>query len=398
MPSITKFSLVAAALAASASAHSNNHGHLHRNIHQRHAAEEDDCGTVTLTKTVWVQPSSTASQSYCGVKTETKTIYGTSPAPAPSSSSYKASSTSVYVASSKPKPSSSSYVVPSSPPAPKPSNSYNGGSASITPNGNKWAMTYTPYNADGTCKVAEDVDSDLAKIASKGFTTVRVYSTDCSGVINVGKAADNHGLKMIVGVWIDGEGLGSKTDKQVQDLSDWGRQNNWAKVEMVVVGNEAIFNNWISAGDLANYITTVKNRFKSEGYNGVVTTTEPINIIKANGATLCPAVDVIAANIHPFFNAETSAADAGTLVANTMTDLAAVCNNSKDAYNLETGWPTQGDANGAAVPSYDNQKTAIDAIMSSAGKHSVFFSYADDPWKPAGDFNVEQHWGCSNAV
>ena len=66
-----------------------------------------------------------------------------------------------------------------------------------------------------------------------------------------------------------------------------------------------------------------------------------------------------------------------------------------EAYNLETGWPHTGSANGVAVPGQAEQQEAIMAIKDAAGGKSVFFSFVDDLWKHEGEFGVEQSWGCS---
>ena len=257
-------------------------------------------------------------------------------------------------------------------------------------------MTYTPYNNDGSCKSADDVSSDIASIKAKGFTTVRIYATDCSGPQNVGAACAANGLKIILGVYVDNSGIGSNTDEQVSTLTSWGQEGNWDIVEMVVFGNEAIFNDYTSASQLAGAISSVKATFQAAGYSGPVTTTEPMDIMQENADTICPVVDVIAATIHPFFNDEVTASEAGSFVASQLSALSALCNNEKDAYNLETGWPWKGNANGAAVPGVEEQKTAIAGIVASAGSKSAIFSFENDAWKSPGDLDVEQYWGCAD--
>ncbi len=90
----------------------------------------------------------------------------------------------VYSVASKPATSQAAPAytpqAPSSKPAPKPQPT--GGYAStgrIITNGNKWAVTYTPYASDGSCKSADDIKADIKKISDLGFTTIRSYSTDC---------------------------------------------------------------------------------------------------------------------------------------------------------------------------------------------------------------------------
>ncbi|KAK4629339.1 putative beta-glucosidase btgE [Fulvia fulva] len=285
---------------------------------------------------------------------------------------------------------------PEAPPsynAPAPKN--NGGKSPITPSGNKWAMTYTPYTDSGACKDTSSVHADIASIKAMGFNTVRLYATDCSGVQNVGSACTSVGMNLIMGIYIDAAGL-LPAYAQLSELTAWGKTNGWDKVEMVVAGNEAVFNGFCSAADLANFINDVKTAFKAAGYSGPVTTTEPLNIIQENAATFCPVVDVIAANLHPFFNGGVAAADAGEFVKSQMDLLSQACHGEKEAYCLETGWPSEGNANGAAIPGVSEQKQAVDSIVSVIGGKCAIFSFENDGWKHPGDLNVEQHFGCSS--
>jgi exo-beta-1,3-glucanase (GH17 family) len=253
-------------------------------------------------------------------------------------------------------------------------------------------MTFTPYNNDESCMSKADVLEKVALIKQKGFTHVRVYGTDCHTLEYVGAACEAHGLKMIIGVFIDGNGIDAARP-QLSEITGWGK---WELVELIAVGNEAISGQICSASDLASFVSEAKSTFQAAGYSGQVTTAEPIDVWLANGATLCPVVDVLGANLHPFFNAEFSASQAGELVSNQIRDLKEVC-SGKDVINLETGWPSGGDSNGKAIPSKSEQAIAIKSLIEKVGDVSVFFSYEDDQWKAAkgyNPFNVETHWGC----
>ena len=254
-------------------------------------------------------------------------------------------------------------------------------------------MTYSPYTASGDCKSASAISTDIASIAAKGFSSIRLYSTDCSGLASVGSAASSHGLKLILGIFISDTGI-PEAETQIDDITSWATGGNWQDVEMIVVGNEAVFNGYCTATALAAFISKCKSAFKAAGYTGPVTTTEPINILQEEASTLCPALDVAAANIHPFFNADVSASDAGPFVAKELAILESICPGLQ-AYNLETGWPSAGDTNGAACPGVEEQKTAIESIKEHVGGKCAFFSFEDDLWKAEGEFAVEQSWGCS---
>ncbi|KAE8149691.1 glycoside hydrolase superfamily [Aspergillus avenaceus] len=272
-----------------------------------------------------------------------------------------------------------------------PSSSATSSSSTAVPtgvSGTQMGMTYSPYTNEGGCQSKDEIQKHIALIKQKGFTHVRVYSTDCNGLEYVGEAAKQNGLKLIIGVFISSTGI-SGAQEQVTAISKWAQ---WDLVTLIVVGNEAIQNGYTDASSLAGFIASAKGSFQAAGYSGQITTTEPINVWQQSGSALCSAVDILGANLHPFFNADVTADQAGTFVKNQVADLKKVCN--KDVINLETGWPSQGSANGKAVPGSAEQATAIKSLVQEVGTLSVFFSYANDLWKDAGEFNVERYWGC----
>jgi exo-beta-1,3-glucanase (GH17 family) len=282
-------------------------------------------------------------------------------------------------------PSPEASAAPSAPAAP---------AGGVVTNGNKWAMTYTPYSSSGACKEAGEVSSDLAAIAGKGFTTIRLYGTDCSGLQNVGGAAVASGMKIILGVFIEASGI-EAARPQLAEITAWGSQgSNWASVVMLVVGNEAIQNGYCSAGALAGFISDAKSALTAAGAGSVpVTTTEPLSALMASASALCPVMDVVAANIQSYFNGGIDASQAGSFVSSQLELVAQQC-PGKTAYNLESGWPSGGNSNGASVASPDAQRAAIADISAKAGDKTVMFSFSDDAWKTPGPLAVEQHFGC----
>jgi exo-beta-1,3-glucanase (GH17 family) len=261
-------------------------------------------------------------------------------------------------------------------------------------NTDQWAITYTPYDQAGACKDAAAVLKDLADISSKGFTAVRLYSadkTDCNGLENVSAGCAAHGLQLIVGVYIKETGIeGAKP--QITSLSTFTR---WDLVILVVIGNESIFNGVCSAEELAAFITSSKQVFQGAGYTGPVTTTETLNVLQQHKDVLCGAIDVVGANIHPFFNSATKAEDAGTFVKGQLDLVDQLC-PGKTGINLETGWPSAGICNGEACPGPFKQAAAIKSIREAVGGKSVVFSYHNDDWKNLGQFDCERSWGISS--
>ncbi|KAL1651390.1 hypothetical protein SLS58_000730 [Diplodia intermedia] len=336
--------------------------------------------TVTITKTndVYVCPAATPLGG---------TPSGSSPATATPTSSVDGvvgspSSTPAPVAST---PAGAVGTPSASTPAAAASSTPSQGAGGFTHNGNQWAMTYTPYSADGQCREASGVMEDLKDIKSKGFTTVRLYATDCDGLKTVGDACKELGLRMIIGIY-------------VTDIIEWGQGGMWELVDLVVVGNEAVFNGFCTASELASFITSFKSKITNAGLSLTkITTTETLNILQGTEfSALCDAIDVIGVNVQPYFNSECTADKAGDFVVSQLELAKEACPNISDVLNLESGWPHQGGANGAASASGDEQATAIKSIIEKAGTNSVIFSYGDDTWKSSGEFGVEQYFGCAD--
>ena len=269
-------------------------------------------------------------------------------------------------------------------------------SVAARPARSQWAMVYFPYNDDSTCKSLLTVRSDIAHIARKGFTSIRLHASDCNALYKVGEAALLHNMKMILGVHIDETGLDA-AQLQIEEMITWIRdqhQDQWDIVEMIVIGEETIFNEFLLPEVLAAFITSSRKTLRQAGFRGPVTTTEPIPTLYEHAHDLCPVIDVPAANIHPFFHREVSSNAAGAYVADALSVLSDLCPGKTEVVNLETGWPSRGLANGVAVPGRVEQMVAMEGIMRFAGARSVVLGFGDDGWKDEGDLGVEGAWGC----
>ena len=298
---------------------------------------------------------------------------------------------------------------------------------------NQWAIVYYPYTPHATCKTALTVRSDIASIRAHGFRAVRLHASDCNALYTVGSAVALHGMTLILGVHIDSSpgwarareagagGPGSSVDdeasalalaeEQITDLITWSTDPDtlgWSIIELVVVGEETVFNDILSAASLAKLLKTTRARLRAEGYTGLVTTTEPIPTLYQHAKLLCPVLDILASNIHPFFSASVPAVEAGGYVRDALDVLDQICvvgpkahsaeermaKPKPPAVNLETGWPTRGMVNGVARPGKLEQAEAVRGIVKLAGRRSVIVGWGDDVWKEEGDLGVERAWGC----
>ncbi|KAF3056571.1 putative beta-glucosidase btgE [Daldinia childiae] len=295
-----------------------------------------------------------------------------------------------------PKPSSYPASSPSSstPSKPKPSGTLGG------PAGQPWGISYTPYETgpQGGCKSASQVEQDIAAIASAGIKSVRVYSTDCDTLPNVGGACAKHGLKMIIGIFVDSPGCDAHSPsvaEQISAIKSWAK---WELVDLISVGNEAVFHGYCQPSELASLITKCKGEFS--GYTGQYTTAETVNIWQQSdfSSAICGVVDVAGANAHAFFNTQTAASQAGQFVKGQLDIVSKICQGIPGII-LETGWPSAGEAMGLAVPGVTQQAEAIKSIVKECGDKAVMFSYSSDAWKdPNTACKCEPHFGVAAAL
>ena len=261
-----------------------------------------------------------------------------------------------------------------------------------SPGGDHYAMTYTPYSNDGLCKSESEIQKDIATIAGAGFAAIRVYSTDCNTLEWVGSACASHGIKMILGIFVGAAGCGNSNPsvpEQIEAIASWAK---WDLVAAIIVGNEAIFNGFCTASQVASLIEQCKTKFS--GYSGPYSTAETLNVWKDSSTqeVLCGSIDFTGANIHPYFNADVTPSGAGDFTAGQLAIVDTVC-PGKQALNLECGWPSAGNTNGKATTGHEAQKIAITAIRNAVGSRTVFFSFHDDMWKAPGSCQCEQSWG-----
>ncbi|KAF3769076.1 family 17 glycoside hydrolase [Cryphonectria parasitica EP155] len=257
-----------------------------------------------------------------------------------------------------------------------------------------WSLTYTPYNSlTGDCQTAEAVEADLAAVAAAGFSSVRVYSTDCDTLPNVGAAAAKWGLKIIAGIYIGDAGCTNDSPDVADQIAAFQSWEHMDLVELFAVANEAYNNGYCTASELAALVTHVKSELGSL-YSGPWTTTDVVATWQDTefASALCPLIDVVAANAHAYFTSTVAPSDAGPFVKSQLDIIEGAC-SGLTGYILESGYPTSGDTIGLAVPSIANQALAITSILETVGDRVVLFSMFDDKWKAAGEYNCEQSWG-----
>lgn len=170
--------------------------------------------------------------------------------------------------------------------------------------------------------------------------------------------------------------------------------SNWNMIDTISIGNEVV--NSQGAGLVPAVlagIATARSALKSTAFKGSVVTVDTFNALIAH-PELCQHSDYAAANAHAFFDPTGVAVNAGTWAKNTAADVSAACGGKKTVIT-ESGWPSQGDCNGSACPSTENQAAAIKSLKSAFEKDLILFTAYNDLWKSDNAYThgCEKYWG-----
>jgi exo-beta-1,3-glucanase (GH17 family) len=267
---------------------------------------------------------------------------------------------------------------------------------------NGYGISWTPFNggeSDTTCKGQDQANSEFAKIAAQQFTSVRIYGTPCNQVELAMRAAQANGLQLMLGVFELGNAAGD-TQELVRQVQSSGV--SWGIVHTISVGNEDVEKGSASPAQVIAAVGTARDILKSSGFQGNIIHVDTMGAILAN-PELCSdaAGDYVAANIHPFFSPGIKARYAGRFVAQQVGALRA-CSTTQNRKRkdhrvvvTETGWPSNGNANGMAIPGRLQQFAAIASIKRHLPNDVYLYSAFNNFWlkNNAGTFNAEHYWG-----
>lgn len=332
----------------------------------------------------YVEPSSTSTTSYAAASSSASSDFGLSldlNVDVEVSSSYSEAASTSYATSSTYYSSASSTVS---------SRTTSASSSSSSASASGHGVVYSPYKADGSCKTQDEVNTDFASFASN-YGYVRTYGTDCDQTATVLTACKSYGIKIFAGIY-DLSTLSSEVDLIVSAAS-----GDWSSFYAIAVGNELVNAGTADAATVVSAISTARSLLTNAGYTGSVVTVDTL-VAMRNYPELCNNSDFCACNSHPFFDGGVAAADSGDFLTTQIATLAAVVDSGKSIIVTETGWPSKGDTNGKAVPSEENQASAIASIKSAFTSNPegvILFTPFNDYWKKndASQFNAEQYWG-----
>lgn len=258
-------------------------------------------------------------------------------------------------------------------------------------------VTYDPFTGsegNSRCKTDAEIADEFSKMAS--YKTVRIYGMGCNIVPLAVKNAQKNGQTLMGGAYLSNKGNGEDLSTVIstwKDTIDQNANGSWDILKLFSVENERVNDHDMTASEVVDAIRRARNQLRTAGYNGPVGAVETVPATLDN-PSICEASDVVMVNCHPFFDQNTAAEDAGTFVKGQIDRVKTACKTNRVVVT-ETGWPHQGDPNGKAVPSPENQAKALASIRSEFYSDVFIHNSFDSLWKTdwASSFNAERYWG-----
>ena len=212
---------------------------------------------------------------------------------------------------------------------------------------------------------------------------IRTYGTE-NGLEYIGPAAHEMGFKTAIGAWLSGDT--EANDKQIYELINESKNGY---VDLAIVGSETLLRNDLSEDQLIEYIRRVK-----QAVPGINVTTADTYSELLNHPRVMAGCDVIMYNSYPYW--EGTSIDSAIEVQDSRYKNLVNQVGSKPIIISETGWPSEGNTIGSAVPSPENSARYFNDFVSWARKNNVqyfYFEAFDETWKANYEGPQGAHWG-----
>ncbi|NVN86250.1 MAG: glycosyltransferase [Rhodopseudomonas sp.] len=253
------------------------------------------------------------------------------------------------------------------------------------------SVSYAPFDGSGHPDVdnipnADKIRADLKTLAPLS-RAIRLYSST-GGVEMVPPIANEVGLKVTVGAWIDKNV--DRNEREMLSAIDLAKHNS--NVNGIVVGNETIYRGEQKVEDLIKLIQRVK------GTVNIPVTTGEIWNIWLEHPELASSVDFIAAHILPYWEgfSDKKAVDQALIIYQKLRDAFP----GKRIVIAEFGWPSAGYNLKGAIPGPYEQAVTLRNFVNRAeaiGMEYNIVEAIDQPWKFF-EGGVGPYWGILNAA
>lgn len=192
------------------------------------------------------------------------------------------------------------------------------------------------------------------------------------------------GFRTLVGAWLGDDA--AKNQIEIDGLVELAQQG---LVDIAAVGNEVLYREELTEDELLRHISEVQAQIPDI----------PVGYVDAyyefvERPALARICDVILCNCYPYW--EGTPIEHSLAHMQHMYQLAVDAADGKPVIITETGWPSQGESEDAAVPSMDNALAYFIQTQLWArddGIRTFYFSSFDEAWKVDAEGDVGAYWG-----
>ncbi len=249
-------------------------------------------------------------------------------------------------------------------------------------------ICFSPYkdNQNVGDQLSKEQIEQRMKIVSPYVQWIRSFSTTGGNELTP-EIAHKYDKKSVVGAWIDDNLQNNEREmKQLITLANSGA------VDIATVGNETIMRGELSVEQMIDYLKRVKEKLPNT----------PVAYVDAyfvflDHPELLDYCDVVMINCYPFW--EGYSIENSMSVVEKMYALVSSISKGKKVIISETGWPTEGQTVGDAIPSLENMMKYFINMATWSKANDVdmyYFSSFDESWKVRHEGDVGARWGLWN--
>lgn len=244
---------------------------------------------------------------------------------------------------------------------------------------------YLPGQQPGTSTIIskEQIKSRMELI--QPYTKwIRTYGVT-GGLEESGAVAHKLGLKVFAQAWLDSDPVTNNAE-----IANLIARANAGEMDVAVVGGEVLLREDLTESELIDFINQVKAAIPSS----IPVTYNDTHEQYLEHPNIVNVVDFILVNYYPFWEGVNVEGALSSL--NCMNYSVATAYPDKKIIVGETGWPSEGNAIGDAIPSTENAARFFKEFVSWARANSFeyfYFESFDEEWKESVEGSIGAHWG-----
>ncbi len=251
-----------------------------------------------------------------------------------------------------------------------------------------YGLNFSPYIDDQDPNIDATVDAaqinDRLEIIFPYTRWIRTFGST-HGLEETGRLASQLGLNTAIGAWLDAD-----LETNEQEIINLIATAQAGHADLLVVGNEVLLRGELTEAQLLEYIQRVKRSVSST----IKVTYADVYGVLLDHPAIIEAVDIVFANYYPYW--EGIDIDTAIAALHRWHQQVVAAADSKEVVVSETGWPSDGEPYGNAVPSLENASDYFLNFVSWADANSVnyfYFEAFDEAWKAFYEGPQGAHWG-----